>query len=1030
MIYCSFGLALRYGVKLLADAKASGDPDKYQADELMSIFLNVLMMSFTMAKAFPTIVNVTKAKHAMRQVLQIYARESKIDPSSQEGESVSIRGDIIFKAVQFKYDATDDKSVFQNLNLQIPSGKSVALVGASGSGKSTIVQLIERFYDATEGLITVDGHRIETLNVLHLRSQIALVSQEPRLFSDTIAANIGCGREGSSREEIIQAAKQANAHEFVMSFPDGYDTWVGEGGGQLSGGQKQRIAIARALIRNPQILILDEATSALDNESEKIVQETLNKIVKEGQRTTIIIAHRLSTVREADKIVVLDNPDGRGAIVAEEGTHEELLKIENGLYAALVASQMGTDAATGEAAADGIDWRASLKLSSGLPTGDFGRGSSLLKLHSKFAQSKTSIVSKQDVAGGWHLLSESLQSDASPVKPRGQHYYRRTTQLLGHSWIQTSIGIIATCINGFAWPMIGFILPRGIACFYYDSYEKQRRESVKYMWGFIIIGLASFATVWVSRAFLDRTAAVVVKKLRTGVFETLLRKTVSFFDDPAHASGAMVSLLSLDISQLGIWGGANLSLYLTTISVFAVASIISLVFHWRLGLVALAGSCVLAPVSWINSQLMRNGKLDFGRHKVGGKKAMQLVDGVSMTQTEAIMSEAILNIRTITAFNLQTSISQRYKDAVNRDYLVGRRTAWFTGLTWGIFQCVTLGMLVGCIYYALVLVDGEIADPWKMAQSVLILLFAAFNIGKAFTALSEDSKARESASKIYGIVDEPKSFDEYGEAGQCVEKIEDIRFRHVAFRYARRPDLPIYRDVSFAIHSGKVTALVGGSGCGKSTAIQLVQHLYAIGEGFHYSDDMGHITVNDKRISDVNIQSLRSCIGIVSQEPALFWGTIEDNISYGRSGCTADEIKDAAIAANAWDFIQKLPDGMQTNVGRGGAKLSGGQKQRIAIARALVRKPKLLILDEATSALDAESERIVQETLDKLLETRQFTTVIIAHRLSTVRKADQIIVLLNSDQRGSKVAEVGTHEELMKIKNGVYRGLVRIAENK
>jgi len=220
--------------------------------------------------------------------------------------------------------------MMQNLTLVALSLQTVALVGESGSGKSTVIALLERFYDPDSGSIFLDGIDLQILNVSWLRQQVGLVSQEPVLFNDTIRANIAYGRQGeASEEEIIAAAEAANAHEYISALPDGYNTIVGERGIQLSGGQKQRVAIARAIIKNPKVLLLDEATSALDVESERVVQEALDNVVI--GRTTVVVAHRLSTIRGADIITVLKN-----GTVVEKGSHGDLMQIKDGIYASLV----------------------------------------------------------------------------------------------------------------------------------------------------------------------------------------------------------------------------------------------------------------------------------------------------------------------------------------------------------------------------------------------------------------------------------------------------------------------------------------------------------------------------------------------------------------------------------------------------------------------------------------------------------------------------------------------------------------------
>lgn len=242
----------------------------------------------------------------------------------------NVKGDIAFENVTFHY-AESDQLVLNHVNLSVKAGEYVALVGSSGAGKSTLCSLIPRFYDVIDGRITVDGQDIRTLKLQDLRSHIGIVQQDVYLFAGTILENIRYGRPDATREDVIEAAKNANAHEFIMSFPDGYDTDIGQRGVKLSGGQKQRLSIARVFLKNPPVLIFDEATSALDNESEKVVQESLEKLAKD--RTTFVIAHRLSTIRNAERILVLTDHG-----IEESGTHKELLE-KDGIYRKLYEMQ-------------------------------------------------------------------------------------------------------------------------------------------------------------------------------------------------------------------------------------------------------------------------------------------------------------------------------------------------------------------------------------------------------------------------------------------------------------------------------------------------------------------------------------------------------------------------------------------------------------------------------------------------------------------------------------------------------------------
>jgi len=280
--------------------------------------------------------DVPTATNAARLFFEATDRKPKIDVFEAEGTKLpSVKGTIEVRDVVFAYPSAPDHLVCNGYSLTVNAGQTMALSGASGSGKSTIIQLIERFYDPQTGTIMLDGVDIKTLNVKWLRDQLGLVSQEPVLFQGSVAENIRYGNREATQSQIEEAARNANAHTFITEhLSDGYNTEVGMRGGKLSGGQKQRVAIARALVRQPSILLLDEATSALDNESERIVQAALDEIMTKQKRTTIVIAHRLSTIRNADQIAVLK--DGR---VVEQGTHEELLSDANGLYFNLVLAQ-------------------------------------------------------------------------------------------------------------------------------------------------------------------------------------------------------------------------------------------------------------------------------------------------------------------------------------------------------------------------------------------------------------------------------------------------------------------------------------------------------------------------------------------------------------------------------------------------------------------------------------------------------------------------------------------------------------------
>ncbi|XP_076943157.1 ABC transporter B family member 21-like [Bidens hawaiensis] len=305
--------------------------------DVFRVFFALTMAALAVSQLSSFAPDSTKAKCSAISIFAILDRKSEIDPSDESGLTLeTVKGEIELRHVSFKYPTRPDVEIFCDLCLTIRSGKTVALVGESGSGKSTVIQLLQRFYNPDSGSITLDGTELHKFQLKWLRSQMGLVSQEPVLFNDTIRANIAYGKDSDATEaEIISASELANAHKFISALHQGYDTMVGERGVQMSGGQKQRVAIARAIVKSPKILLLDEATSALDAESERVVQDALDRIMV--NRTTVVVAHRLSTIKGADVIAVVKN-----GIIVEKGKHEKLINIKDGFYASLVALHMSS----------------------------------------------------------------------------------------------------------------------------------------------------------------------------------------------------------------------------------------------------------------------------------------------------------------------------------------------------------------------------------------------------------------------------------------------------------------------------------------------------------------------------------------------------------------------------------------------------------------------------------------------------------------------------------------------------------------
>ncbi|XP_034006913.1 bile salt export pump isoform X3 [Trematomus bernacchii] len=489
IIFLCYGLAFWYGSSLVVDTA------EYTPGTLLQVFFGVLIAALNLGQASPCLEAFASGRGAATIIFETIEREPEIDCLSEAGYKLEkVKGDIEFHNVTFNYPSRPDVKILDQLSVAVKSAETTAFVGPSGAGKSTAIQLIQRFYDPKEGMVTLDGHDIRGLNIQWLRSLIGIVEQEPVLFATTIAENIRYGRPDVPMEDVIGAAKQANAYNFIMDLPQKFDTLVGSGGGQMSGGQKQRIAIARALVRKPRILLLDMATSALDNESEATVQEALDK-VRTG-RTTISIAHRLSTIKNADVIVGFEH--GRAV---ESGKHNELLE-RKGVYFTLVTLQSQGDKALNEKARQMVEDEVPEKLNLSRA------GSYRASLRASIRQRSRSQLS--------NLIPESSVSIAGELGPRAYAVSQpdkskediaeeeeefvepapvaRILKYNAPEWPYMLFGSFGAAINGGVNPVYALLFSQILATFSLTDPVAQRKEIDGICVFFVMVGVVSFFT--------------------------------------------------------------------------------------------------------------------------------------------------------------------------------------------------------------------------------------------------------------------------------------------------------------------------------------------------------------------------------------------------------------------------------------------------------------------------------------------------------------------------------------------------------
>ncbi|KAF2292301.1 hypothetical protein GH714_018734 [Hevea brasiliensis] len=883
IMFCSYALAIWFGGKMILEKG-------YTGGEVLNVMIAVMTGSTSLGQASPSMSAFAAGQAAAYKMFETINRKSEIDAYDTRGKILDdIHGDIelrewhdcSFGRTKWKWEVNSD-------------------------------HLIERFYDPQAGEVLIDGINLKEFQLKWIRKQIGLVSQEPVLFMSSIRDNIAYGKDEATTEEIRLAAEIANAAKFIDKLPQGLDTMVGEHGTQLSGGQKQRIAIARAILKHPQILLLDEATSALDAESERTVQEALDRIMV--NRTTVIVAHRLSTVRNADIIAVIHC----GKIV-EKGSHSELLEDPDGAYSQLIRLQVNKDS---EHAADKHERSEISSESCRQPSQRNSLQRSICKGSSVGGKSNCHSFSASSSIPIGLNVSENFQEEleVSPQQKKTPEVPIRRLACLNKPEIPVLIaGSIAASINGAIFPMFGILFSRAIKAFYEPPHELKKDSN---FWAiiFILMGFISFLASPTQLYFFAVAGSKLIQRIRSMCFEKVVHMEVGWFDEPEHSSGAIGARLSADAALVSTLVGDALAQMVQNIASAVAGLVIAFIASWQMALIVLA----LIPLLGIN-----------GYVEVKFLKGFSADAKMMYEEASQVANDAVGSIRTVASFCAEEKVMQLYKRKCEGPMKTGIRQGLISGIGFGVS---------------------------------VFLLFSVY------------------ATSFY--------------AGAQLVKHGNTTFSDVF-------------QVFFALSMAALTlALVGESGSGKSTVISLLQRFY--------DPDSGHITLDGVEIQKLQLKWLRQQMGLVSQEPVLFNDTIRANIAYGKNGkATEAEILAASELANAHNFISSLQQGYDTVVGERGIQLSGGQKQRVAIARAIVKSPKILLLDEATSALDTESEKVVQNALDRAVVNR--TTVIVAHRLSTIKNADVIAVVKNG-----VIVEKGKHDSLINVTDGFYASLVAL----
>ncbi|EEC77398.1 hypothetical protein OsI_16157 [Oryza sativa Indica Group] len=984
-IGCTYGIACMSWALVFWYAGVFIRNGQTDGGKAFTAIFSAIVGGLSLGQSFSNLGAFSKGKIAGYKLLEVIRQRPTIVQDPADGRCLDeVHGNIEFKEVAFSYPSRPDVMIFRDFSLFFPAGKTAAVVGGSGSGKSTVVALIERFYDPNQGQVLLDNVDIKTLQLKWLRDQIGLVNQEPALFATTILENILYGKPDATMAEVEAAATSANAHSFIALLPNGYTLrWVlgllvGERGLQLSGGQKQRIAIARAMLKNPKILLLDEATSALDAGSENIVQEALDRLMV--GRTTVVVAHRLSTIRCVDMIAVIQ----QGQVV-ETGTHDELLaKGSSGAYAALIRFQE---------MARNRDFRGpstrksrSSRLSNSLSTRSLSlRSGSLRNLsysYSTGADGRIEMVSNAD-------------NDRKYPAPKG--YFFKLLKLNAPEWPYTILGAIGSILSGFIGPTFAIVMSNMIEVFYFRDPNAMERKTREYVFIYIGTGLYAVVAYLVQHYFFSIMGENLTTRVRRMMLAAILRNDVGWFDQEENNSSLVAARLSTDAADVKSAIAERISVILQNMTSLLVSFVVGFIIEWRVAVLILVTFPLLVLANFAQQLSMKGFAGDTAK---------------AHAKTSMIAGEGVSNIRTVAAFNAQDKVLSLFCTELRVPQMHSLRRSQISGALFGLSQLSLYASEALILWYGAHLVRHHVSTFSKVIKVFVVLVITANTVAETVSLAPEIVRGGESIRSVFAILNYRTRIDPDEPETEPVESVRgDIDFRHVDFAYPSRPDVMVFKDFSLRIRAGQSQALVGASGSGKSTVIALIERFY---------DPLaGKVMIDGKDIRRLNVRSLRLKIGLVQQEPVLFATSIFENIAYGKDGATEEEVIEAAKVANMHGFVSALPEGYKTPVGERGVQLSGGQKQRIAIARAVLKDPAVLLLDEATSALDAESECVLQEALERIMKGR--TAVLVAHRLSTIRGVDSIAVV-----QDGRVVEQGSHGELVSRPDGAYSRLLQL----
>ena len=861
--YGNVALGFWQGSKRLAEGQS-------QFTAVVAITQIIKSAAFCVLNVGSNLETFNMAVVAARRIYGMIDRESPIDSSSADGQAPDqIDGTIELRKVKHIYPSRPTVTVLDDVSISFPSGRTTAIVGPSGSGKSSIASLILRFYGPVQGEILLDGSDLHCFQIQWLRQQIHMVSQEPFLFNKTVYENIELGFTGpqwdsadddEKRRLVYKAATVAQAHDFIRKLPNGYETIVGTRGSRLSGGQAQRVAIARALVSNPRILILDEATSALDSETEANLLAAMSKHYQ--QCTRIVIAHRLSTIRDADKIVVL-----RSGRVVEEGTHADLIAAGSVYFDLVKAQDMNMDEDI-ETVFDGNTVAAN--------------GGNIV-----LANSAEHQVHKADdtvpLVGEDNISEEKSLSLWSLIK-FGWRLNRPEAW-----WAMT--GLICCIVAGFEEPGAAILFGKAVEAISRATSDssKMLSETGFYSLMFLLLAIAMLVVFVAEGIIFAWCSEKLTNRARSLALEKMLSMELAFFDKKRNSSAALATFLSTSTNDLAGISGYALGVILICVSTILCGIGVAMISGWELGLVLFSVFPLIFAAGYYGTSLLTEYEHQAERFN---------------NDAAGFAGETIAGIRTIAALTRERKALSQFQEILEATKTKALRANLKTSVLLAMTQAMYYAGMSLSFWYGskLIMRHKYSLDQFIAVQSSMIM--SAYSAGLVFSWTPSMGKARHASTKLQNLIAQKSAIDPFDglEGAEKTAPKGCIDFEHVTFCYPSSPDKPALRDVSFSIDAGSRVAFVGHTGSGKSTVISMIERFY--------DPTSGTVRLDGEPISTLQVARYREAIGLVNQDPVLYDGTIEMNLLAGFE----DEIESPTAAmeaacklANIYEFIISLP---------------------------------------------------------------------------------------------------------------------------